>query len=208
MDKKILKAIYANVVAKDDLRPVMNGVCFEEERCYGSDGHLWVIYNQGNKQFAGKIVAQNGEIIDGKYPNIDGVIPKEREEYPHRIDLRELYNACVYHSRKPDATPDDRVSILHKTFVVRSLVKLLAVYAASGELSKAVIYKSGQEKPTIIESKLITGMIMPTMHDESVIDQSSQVGEGIVMSYENLINDYAFNSWKKSESKEDLDWLK
>ena len=51
-------------------------------------------------------------------------------------------------------------------------------------------------------------MIMPTMHDESAIDQSSQVGEGIVMSYENLINDYAFNSWKKAEPKEDLGWLK
>ena len=82
MDKKILKAIYANVVAKDDLRPVMNGVCFEEERCYGSDGHLLVIYNHGNKQFAGKIVAQNGEIIDGKYPNIDGVIPKRERRVP------------------------------------------------------------------------------------------------------------------------------
>lgn len=208
MDKKILKAIYANIVAKDELRPVMNGMYFEEGRCYGSDGHLLVIYKQGSKELAGKIVAQNGETIDGKYPNVDSVVPKEREEYPHRIDLKELYAACVYHSRKPEATPDDRVSIMHKTFMIRSLVKLLAVFSASGELSNAKIYRSSNDRASVVESKLITAIIMPSLHDENVIDKETQEGESIVMSYENLLNDYAFNSWRKPDSKGDLDWVK
>ena len=29
LDKKIIKAIYANVVSHDDLRPVLNGIHFE-----------------------------------------------------------------------------------------------------------------------------------------------------------------------------------
>lgn len=207
MDKKIVKAIYANIVAKDELRPFMNGVCFEEERCYGSDGHLLIVYKQSSKKLSGKTIMQDGNEIEGKYPNVDKVIPLEREEYPHRIDLKELYNACVYHTRKQDSMQDDRVSIFHKTFVIRSLVKLLAVFAASGELNKTVIYKSEQDRATVVESKLLTGIIMPSVHDEKAIDQGEQVGESKVVSYEFLLNDYAYNSWKKPENKGDLDWL-
>jgi hypothetical protein len=68
MDKKILKAIYANIVAKNELRPVMNGMYFEDGRCYGSDGHMLVIYKQGSKELAGKIVAQTGKLLMGNIP--------------------------------------------------------------------------------------------------------------------------------------------
>lgn len=207
MDKKILKAMYANIVANDGLRPVLNGVFFEKERCVGTDGHLLVIYKCGIEKLNGKILNQDGEIIDERYPNVDSVIPTERELYSHRIDLKELYAACVYHSRKPDSTSDDSVSILHKTFKIRSFVKLLSVYLAAGQIDKAIMYKSEPDKATIIESKTITSLVMPVVHNEGAIDQKIEEGDPIVMSYENLINDYAFNSWRKQEPKDSLSWI-
>lgn len=209
IDKKIIKAIYAYVVAHDELRPVMNGIHFEEERCYGSDGHLLVVYKAGSKELNDKTVAATGETIDGRYPNVDSVIPKEREEYPHRIDLKELYAACQYHMKKEDANEHDRVLIAHKGFNVRTLYKLLSVFAAGGQLSKATIYKSDPDRATVIESKLLTAIIMPVLVEgEGLVDNEREEGESQIMSYENFINDYAFNHWRKPEQKGDMDWLK
>ena len=188
MDKKILKAMFANAVASDELRPVMNGVYFDEEGvCCASDGHILVVYECGKSKFEGKIIHQSGEEITGKYPNFRSVIPKEREEYEHKIDLKELYAACQYHLKKPDTNNDDRVSILHKTFSVKNLVRILNVFISAGLLSKAVLY-----------------IIMPCQHFEESVDVAEEDGSPVTISYESLINDYAFNSWKKQESK---DWM-
>lgn len=205
MDKKILKAMYANVVAHDELRPVMNGVYFDEEgECVGSDGHLLIVYKCGKTKFEGKIIALTGEEITGRYPNYRSVIPKEREEYAHRIDLKELYAACQFHLKKEGANPEDRVSILHKTFKVKSLVGILNVFNTAGKLKEAVLYKSDQATATVIECKEITGIIMPCQHFEENVDVQIEDDSPVTISYENLINDYAFNSWRKPESK---DWM-
>ena len=209
LDKKIIKAIYANVVSHDDLRPVLNGIHFEEGRCYGTDGKVLVIYGVGSKELADKTILQNGEPVDGRYPNVDSVIPAEREEYPHRIDLRELHAACVYHQNKEDANENDRILIAHKGFYVRTLYKLLNVFLAAGQLNKAVMYKSEPSRATVIESKSITAIIMPVHVDgESDVDSEREEGESQIVSYENFINDYAFNHWRKPEQKSDMDWIK
>lgn len=205
MDKKILKAMYANVVANDELRPVMNGVYFDEEgECVASDGHLLVVYKCGKTKFDGKVIHLSGEVIEGRYPNYRSVIPKEREEYEHRIDLKELYAACQYHMKKADASPDDRVSILHKTYKVKSLVSVLTVFNVAGKLKEAVLFKSDQTTAAVIETKDITAIIMPCQHFEESVDVQIDEGSPMTISYENLINDYAFNSWRKPETK---DWM-
>ncbi len=205
MDKKILKAMYANLVAQDELRPVMNGVYFDEEGvCVGSDGHVLVVYECGKTKFEGKILLQSGEEIDGKYPNFRSVIPSEREEYEHRIDLKELYQACQYHLKKEDSNPEDRVSILHKTYKVKVLVRILNVFIAAGLLNKATIYKSAPDRATVIEAKGMTGIIMPCQHMEDTVDVDMDDGSAKTVSYESLVNDYAFNSWRKPEVK---DWM-
>lgn len=206
MDKKILKAMYANVVANDELRPVMNGVYFDEAgECVGSDGHLLIVYRCGNTKFDGKVIHQTGEeITQGRYPNYRSVIPAGREEYKHRIDLKELLAACQYHLKKEGSNQEDRVSILHKTFKIKSLVGILNVFNAAGKLKEAVMYKADQTIATVIECKLLTGIIMPCQHFEESVDVAEEDGSPVTISYESLINDYAFNSWKKQESK---DWM-
>lgn len=205
MDKKILKAMFANVVASDELRPVMNGVYFDEAgECVGSDGHLLIVYRCGNTKFDGKIIHQSGEEIVGRYPNYRSVIPAAREEYKHRIDLKELMAACQYHLKKEGSNPDDRVSILHKTFVIKNLFRILSVFNTAGKLKEAVMYKADQTTATVIECKLMTAIIMPCQHFEESVDVQEEDGSPVTISYESLVNDYAFNSWKKQESK---DWM-
>lgn len=205
MDKKILKAMFANAVASDELRPVMNGVYFDEEGvCCGSDGHVLVVYECGKSKFEGKVISVTGEEIEGRYPNFRSVIPKERNEYEHKIDLKELYAACQYHLKKPDANGEDRVSILHKTFKVKAIVRICNIFSAAGLLSKAVLYKSDPTSATVIECKGLTGLIMPCQHFEDSVDVDLEDGSAMTISYESLINDYAFNSWRKQETK---DWM-
>lgn len=209
MDKKVLKAIYANVVSRDELRPVMCGIYFEEKRCVGCEGYILVVYNSGSKKLAGKIIRQNGETIEGNYPNYERIIPKDRVEYERRIDLKELYAACSYHLRKSDSMELDDVSILHKTFRIKTIVRLLTVFAAAGELNTAVMYKSDPKSITVIESNQITAVMQPTFpHGEEFIDQPRLDETSIVLSYENLMNDYALNSWRRPESKDEMSWIK
>ena len=209
LDKKIIKAIYANIVSHDEMRPVMNGIHFEEERCYGSDGHLLVIYKVGSKELCDKTIHPTGEVIDGHFPNVDSVVPTEREEYPHRIDLKELHQACLYHLKKEDTEENDRLLIAHKSFNIRNLCRLLNVFTAAGQLNKAVMYMSDPTRATVIESKLLTAIIMPVLtQDESCVDSEREDGSSMIISYENFINDYAFNHWRKPEPKNDMNWLK
>ena len=54
MNKKIIKAMFANICAKDETRPIMGGVHFEKERCYATDGKLLVIFQEGSEKLADK----------------------------------------------------------------------------------------------------------------------------------------------------------
>ena len=54
MEKKIVQALFANICAKDELRPIMNGVHFESERCYASDGHVLVFMKKESRSLTEK----------------------------------------------------------------------------------------------------------------------------------------------------------
>lgn len=205
MNKNILKSIYKNVVAKDEMRPVMNGIFFEEGSCVGSDGHLLVVYKCGKTKMEGQIIGPNGEFIDGRYPNYKSVIPSEREEYPYRIDLKDVYNACSWHLRQSYANAEDCVLILQKGFGIKTLVRLLSVFIAADEIKTAKIFKSDADRATVIESESVTAVIMPKLiNNVADIDNKLDEDSATFYSYEKIMNEYAFNSWKKPESN---DWM-
>ena len=91
MDKKIIKAMFDNICAKDELRPIMNGIHFEESRCYASDGHILIIYNEGVPRLKDKTILLEGMEIDGRYPNVDSVLPSKNAKYTEmQIDVEQL----------------------------------------------------------------------------------------------------------------------
>lgn len=208
MDKKIIQLLFANICDKDELRPVMNGVHFESERCYATDGHILVIYGEGNPKLAGKTMKQTGEEIDGRYPNVDGVFPPE-DKYGTKlnIDIKQLHAACVWHSKQQTSTEHDGVVINGVSYNVRSLRRILEVMVYGGA-KDVKFFNSQPDRATVIIGNKLKGLIMPQKYEESGVDgEREDEYSARTFSYENFINEFVFNSWRKEPKKEPMTWL-
>lgn len=207
MDKKIIKAMFDNICAKDELRPIMNGIHFEESRCYASDGHTLIIYNESVPRLKDKTILLEGMEIDGRYPNVDSVLPSKNAKYTEiQIDVEQLKNACIWHSKKPSATDIDRVVICGVGLNVNTLVRFLKTVFLFGKEQTFCFYD--KLKSVLVEGENFKGIIMPMEYSEKDIDAESEFNETCtVYSYENFINDYVFNSWKDEAPKKVLSWL-
>lgn len=207
MNKKVIKAMFANICDKSELRPVMNGVHFEKERCYASDGHVLVIFKEGSEKFEGKTMSIDGEEIEGRYPNIDNVFPpKEQQGEPFKTDFVQLKNACAYHIRLLSSCDADQVIVNGISFNVRTLNRILNTIMMVGDPKNIVFYCIDKSHAVVIESDQMRSLIMPCLYEETEIDFEGDFGDKKVMSYENFINDYVFNSWKK-QPKNELQWV-
>lgn len=208
MDKKVIQALFANICAKDELRPIMNGVHFESERLYASDGHLLVIYNEGSSKFEGKTMAANGDAIEGRYPNVDSVFPpKENYGTHYPIDLKQLKEACAWHIKQSTSEDGDSVVIAGVAYRVKTLLALLNTLLVCDDASKFKFYNSDRDRATVIESRKAKALIMPTLYEEANVDSERVEGVPNPISYESFINDYVFNGWKKQPAKGAMDWL-
>jgi hypothetical protein len=206
--KKVIRSMYANACGKDVLRPIFSGIHFEKNRCYGTDSKILVVFNQGSAGKADQTLTLTGEPIEGKYPRVDAVFPRDVEKEPLNIDLDQLYQACRWAQMQEGATKTDAVVILHKAFSIQYLVRMLNIFTAAGELREAQLFGNDPKRPSVIRSTSLLGLIMPKQFMEEDIDaEKSYEGEARCLSYENLINDYVFNSWKPKKVKDDLDWL-
>ncbi len=207
MDKKIIKSMFDNICAKDVLRPIINGIHFEEKRCYASDGHLLIIYNEGSIRLAGKTILLEGIEQEGKYPNVDSVFPSENAKHTEiQIDVEQLKNACIWHSKKPSAMDIDRVVICDVGLNVNTLLRFLKTVSIFGKVQTFSFYD--RLKSVLVEGENFKGIIMPMEYSEKDIDSVSEFDETCTLySYENFINDYIFNSWKDEEPKKVLSWL-
>lgn len=207
MDKKIIKSMFDNICAKDVLRPIMNGIHFEENRCYASDGHILIIYNESVPRLKDKTILLEGMEIDGRYPNVNSVLPSENAKHTEmQIDVEQLKNACIWHSKKPSAMDVDRVVICGVGLNVNTLLRFLKTVSLFGKEQTFAFYD--RLKSVLVEGENFKGIIMPMEYNEKDIDAESEFNETCtVYSYENFINDYVFNSWKDEASKKVLSWL-
>lgn len=207
MDKKIIKSMFDNICAKDVLRPIMNGIHFEENRCYASDGHILIIYNESVPRLKDKTILLEGMEIDERYPNVDSVFPSENAKHTEmQIDVEQLKNACIWHSKKPSAMDVDRVVICGVGLNVNTLLRFLKTVSLFGKEQTFAFYD--RLKSVLVEGENFKGIIMPMEYNEKDIDAESEFNETCtVYSYENFINDYVFNSWKDEAPKKVLSWL-
>ncbi len=209
MEEKIVKALYNDIASKDTIRPLMTGVHFEEKRCYATDTKVLVVYNQGDSRFAGKTLDANGQALDGAYPNIDRVIPKQ-ETNLFKGDLSQLYRALAWWGKQKDSHPDDRVVIGDQTFTISALKRLLGIFGITSEYGTAKMWLNEQARPTKIVSDTFTTIIMPcTPCPVEDIDDIRSFDSPVTVSYANLINTFALESSKPKESTPSaFDWLK
>lgn len=208
MDRNIVKALFKEIASKDTIRPTLNGVHFEESRCYATDTHILVVYNESDPRFAGKTISANGDEINGRFPEVDRVIPKERTNL-FRGDLSQLYRACCWWSKQSDSNINDQVVIDGHQYVIGTMKRLLSMYSISAELRTAKMYLNELNRPAIVVSDLLTSIQMPcTPSPEEKIDDVRSDGEPVVVSYANLINTFAIESTKpKDVAPASFSWL-
>lgn len=208
MDKKVIKSLFANIVGHDDLRPVMAGVHFEKEESYASDGHVFVIYNKGSEELAGKTMDQFGTVIEGRYPNVHSVIPKNVKKHNVQVDFTQLSKACDWHLRQEGNNIEDIVVIDNSGFKIKLLSKLLSVFNAAGELKKCSLFESEPDKARVLKSDSLTSIIMPCLIEQEKIDAKREDEScPVTLSFENFINNFVFESWKPKPVKTEMAWL-
>ncbi|MBQ8709370.1 MAG: hypothetical protein IJ550_02145 [Bacteroidaceae bacterium] len=208
MNKKVIKAMFVNICSKEETRPIMMGVHFERERTYASDGHLLVIFKEGSVELDGKTMSSEGKEIEGKYPNVDSVFPsKEMRGDEFTLDVVQLQKACAYHIRQLSATQNDKVVIYGTGYNIRSLFRLLNTITTIGDPKNVKFYSKDKDHATVVVSDQMQSLIMPTLYEESDVDDMPlDFADTKTISYENFINDYVFNGWKKKEPKDELAW--
>lgn len=207
MDKKVIKQMFADVVSRDYIRPLMMGIHFEENRCYATDTHILVIYNQGSEAHAGKTLNVEGEEIKGVFPAVDRVIPATMPEGPLDINLTQLYKALKWHRRQEKSHADDCIAFGETMYTINNLFKILNLFSVAGELGECKLSLNAPGRPAKLESSSLTAIIMPIGHEESDIDNEREEGTSAILSYETIVNNYAFNGWKPQEKKAALAWL-
>lgn len=208
MNKKVIKALFTNIVSTDPLRSIMQGVHFEKERCYASDGHILVIYNEGSETLDGKTMSAVGEVINGRYPNVDSVFPAKSDKGEVlTIDFVQLKNACAYHIKQLSATQNDIVVIGGIGYNIRSLLRLLNTIMLVGNPRNIKFHTYSPKRATTVESDAMIGLIMPTLYKADEVDEFDMNFEDTkTISYENFINNFVFNGWRKPKPKEEFVW--
>lgn len=208
MNKKVLKAMYKDICSKDSFRPQMTGVHFEADECVASDTCILVVYRQGSKRYATKTISIDGAEINGNYPDYKRVVPKEmaRESLP--IDLKQLLKAAQWHRRQSANHTDDAIVIDNCAYRVASVAKVLSLINTAGELEEAKFYLGDDcSRPCKLESPSITAIIMPVRFSPASIDTTREGDCMMFVSYESVVNNFAFNSWRKPMPKEEMPWL-
>ena len=209
MEKKIIKAMYSNIVSKDATRPTLMGVFFDQECCVATDTHLLVVYHHAMPQHAGKILNAGGEVIPGNFPNYKRVFPK-KENYKQirpRIDLSLLQKACAWFTRQPGFCENDIVVIRGKGLFIKNLAALLGVFALTPEIKTAEMLQTPEGNPAVFKSKSISALLMPATVDETKIDAPRANDCPVCLSLENLINQFVFEGWKPKAVEDPMCWL-
>jgi len=94
---KGLYSIVAPFLGKDDLRPIMSGINFDENGITVTNAHVLITLPYPSKEFEGvyeadlsKRASSDQITIEGNYPNYSAIIPKKEVTKPFFIDVYKL----------------------------------------------------------------------------------------------------------------------
>lgn len=206
MNKQIIQAMFNQAVSRDTIRPLMMGIHFEKNRCYATDTHLLVVYNEGDEKHDGKTLNAKGEEIKGKYPDVDRVIPK-KDLRKVDIDLEQLHRACQWYLRSDNGNPDDEVLIENVAIKISQINRMLNIFKIGKTVNDTKFYVTDPARPVVFKNSMFTGIIMPCNISLEFVDMEPVPDCRRTISYANLINTFVFEGWKKKESADQLSWL-
>lgn len=206
MNKKIVKAMFSYAVSKEQVRPLMQGVHFEEDVCVASDTHVLVVYKASNPALAGKTKLEDGTDIEGRYPSFKRVIPKKAGT-PVNYNWSQVYKAIKWFKKQEGYNPQDKLAVGEAQVTMEILLSALEVFNAAGDLSLIKSSEFGPSRPILLESDQLTAIAMPCEANPEKVDLERVDCESVIVSYANLINTYAIESAKPKEVKVEMAWL-
>lgn len=206
MNKKIVKAMFSFAVSKEDIRPIMKGVHFEEDCCVASDTHVLVVYNESNPKFAGRTMLEDGQDVKGKYPDFKRVIPKKNGT-PVSFNWSQVYKAIKWFKKQEGYNLNDMIMVGECGVRMETLLHALEVFNAAGDLSFMSVSTIAPERPIVLESSQLKAIAMPCAFEPEKVDLPREDCASVIMSYANLFNTYAIESSKPKEAKVEMAWL-
>lgn len=206
MNKKIVKALFSYAVSKEQIRPIMQGVHFEEDVCVATDTHVLVVYKASNPALAGTTKLEDGTDIKGTFPAFKRVIPKKAGT-PVNYNWSQVYRAIKWFKKQEGYNPNDRLVIGSCHVAMSILLNALEVFNAAGDLGFMKVSVIDPARPILLESEQLTAIVMPCKFEPEKVDLERQDCESVVVSYANLINTYAIESAKPKEAKVEMAWL-
>lgn len=206
MNKKIVKAMFSYAVSKEQVRPLMQGVHFEEDVCVASDTHVLVVYKASNPALAGKTKLEDGTDIEGRYPSFKRVIPKKAGT-PVNYNWSQVYKAIKWFKKQEGYNPQDKLAVGEAQVTMEILLSALEVFNAAGDLSLIKSSEFGPSRPILLESDQLTAIAMLCEANPEKVDLERVDCESVIVSYANLINTYAIESAKPKEVKVEMAWL-
>lgn len=209
MEKKVLQAMFANIASKDQVRPILTGVFFDEQNAVATDTHMLVVFKYSNPTHKGKIMSATGEEIKGTFPDYNQVFPQKEKlsSYSPRIDVAQLQKACAWFTRQPGFTDNDMVIIRGKGLSIKYLSQILNLIALTPDIKSAEMLKTPEGNPAVIRSKRFKALLMPMQVDETKVDSPREADCPIIITLESLINEYVFEGWKPRPVKDPMGWL-
>ena len=175
---KGLNDLMSKIVGNDALRPVFSGINFDENGATSTDAHRFLSI-PAETEFRGvyktlkSIQKTKGtDLIDGKYPNYQAVIPKEFSAV-HQVDLYKLLQYCNValnyankYTKQIGLKVNEEMNIgLNAKFTIDVLTSFIKMgydkaYFHFDTPSRAVVI-SNDKNPTLGKSTI--GLIMPVM---------------------------------------------
>jgi DNA polymerase III sliding clamp (beta) subunit (PCNA family) len=199
---KGLDSIIAPFLGKDDLRPSMSGINFDENGITGTNAHILITLPYPNKKYEGvydvnkakKTKSDELLLINEKYPNYQAVIPKsEYAGTPYQVDVYKLlqytktamnYTNKTTHAISYKYGENEAIGLNGKflSIVLTSALKLghEKIYAFIQSKSRAVVLSPNKNYELGNDELLLT---MPVM---------LMTGSGVYMDYYGA-NDVDYN---------------
>jgi DNA polymerase III sliding clamp (beta) subunit (PCNA family) len=190
---KGLDSIIAPFLGKDDLRPSMSGINFDENGITGTNAHILITLPYPNKKYEGiydvnkakKTKSDELLLINEKYPNYQAVIPKiGYGGKPYQVDVYKLLQytktAMNYANKTTYAIAykygeDERIGINGKflSIVLTTALKLghEKIYVFIESRSRAVVFSPNKNYELGNDELLLTMPVMLEANDVSYIDK-------------------------------------
>jgi hypothetical protein len=190
---KGLDSIIAPFLGKDDLRPVMSGINFDENGITGTNAHILITLPYPNKKYEGvydvnkakKTKSDELLLINEKYPNYQAVIPKiGYGGIPYQVDVYKLLQytktAMNYSNKTTHAIAfkygeDERIGFNGKflSIVLTTALKLghEKIYVFIESRSRAIVLSPNKNYELGNDELLLTMPVMLEANDVSYIDK-------------------------------------